>query len=141
MTALDHRVRLTKATKDRFAGKPFRWGSCDCVRIAAWHVRQFGHRPALAKAGSYKSAASARAALKRAGFDALAEALDALGFPRIAPAAALVGDLVMGDSGDAFGALGIYLGNGAMLGFHEDVPHAAVLRRVHLGTAWRVLPV
>lgn len=135
---MDRRVRLTSATKDHFVGREFRWGACDCARIAAWHLRQFGFRPPLAKAGSYKSAVGARAALKRAGHETLAAALDALGLPRIVPASAWVGDLVMGESGDPFGALGIYLGNGAMLGFHEDVPGAAVLRRVHLDHAWRV---
>ncbi len=135
---LDRRVRLTTATLEHFRGREFRWGACDCARIAAWHLRQFGCRPQIAKAGSYKTAIGARAALKRLGHDTLESALDALGLPRIAPAEAWVGDIVMGDSGDAFGALGIYLGNGAMLGFHEDAAGAAVLRRVHLGNAWRV---
>lgn len=135
---MDRRVQLTAATKDHFVGRDFRWGVCDCARIAAWHLRQFGHSPQIAKAGSYKTALGAAAALKRLGHSTLADALDAIGLPRIAPAEAWVGDIVMGESGDVFGALGIYLGNGAMLGFHEDAPGAAVLRRVHLGTAWRV---
>jgi hypothetical protein len=135
---MDRRVRLTNATVRQFQGREFRWGACDCARIAAWHLRQFGHRPQIAKAGSYKSALGAGAALKRAGFATLADGIDAVGLPRIMPAEAWVGDLVMGESGDAFGALGIYLGNGAMLGFHEDVPCATVLRRVHIGTGWRV---
>jgi len=138
MHPLDRRVRLTTATLEHFRDREFSWGACDCVRIAAWHLRQFGYQPQLAKAGSYKTAIGARAALKRVGHATLEEALDALHLPRIAPAAAWVGDIVMGESGDAFGALGIYLSNGAMLGFHEEAAGAAVLRRVHLGTAWRV---
>lgn len=135
---LDRRVRLTNATVRHFQGRAFRWGACDCARIAAWHLRQFGHSPQIAKAGSYKSALGAAAALKRMGYATLADAIDATGLPRITPAEAWVGDLVMGDSGDVFGALGIYLGNGAMLGFHEDAPGAVILRRVHLSTGWRV---
>jgi len=135
---MERRVRLTTATVERFKDREFNWGSCDCVRIAAWHLRQFGLRPLLAKAGSYKTAIGARAALKRLGYATLEEAIDALRLPRIVPAEAWTGDIVMGESGDAFGALGIYLGNGAMLGFHEDVAGAAVLRRIHLGTGWRV---
>ena len=135
------RVRLTQATVDRFRGREFRFGSVDCVRVAAWHVRQFGYRPQLGKAGAYKTAIGARAALKRAGFDTIADGLDALGLERVAPAAAWVGDIVMGEGDDAFGALGIMLGNEAMLGFHEHAAGAAILRRVHVATAWRVLLV
>lgn len=134
------RVELTTATLQRFRGKTFRWGACDCVQIAAWHLRQFGQQPMLSKGGSYKTPMGAKRALARAGYASLAAALDALMLPRIAPAEAWVGDIVQGDGGDAFGALGVYLGNGAMLGFHEDAPGASVLRRIHLDTAWRVLP-
>lgn len=139
-THMVDRVRMTQATVDRFNGKPFRFGSCDCVRVVAWHLRQFGYRPQLAKAGNYRSALTARAALRKAGFIAVADALDALGLERIAPAAAWVGDIVQGEGDDAFGALGVMLGGDAMLGFHEHSPGATVLRRVHVGTAWRVQP-
>lgn len=131
------RVAATQATLDRFRDRPFRWGSNDCVRLAAFHLRKMGHKPQLAKAGSYRSALAARSALKRAGYADLAAALDALGLVRIPPAEAWVGDIVMGASGDAFGALGVMLGNDAMIGFHEHAPGATVLRRVVLDTAWR----
>lgn len=137
---MELRARLTSATFRRYLEREFRWGHCDCVRIAAWHLRQFGYRPRLSKAGAYKSALGAKAALARSGYASLADALDDLGLSRIAPAEALIGDLLMGESGDPFGALGIYLGNGAMLGFHEDVPHATRLRRISLDLGWRVLP-
>lgn len=105
--------------------------------MAAFHLKQMGHKPQLAKAGSYSSALTARAALKRTGFDTLAAAIDGLGLPRIAPAEAWVGDIVMGDSGDVFGAIGVMLGNGAMIGFHEEAIGATVMRQIQLQAAWR----
>jgi hypothetical protein len=137
-THMVDRVALTQATVGRFNGKPFRFGSCDCVRLVAWHLRQFGYRPQLSKGGAYKTANGARAALRKAGFSSVSDALDALGLERIAPAAAWVGDIVQGEGDDAFGALGVMLGGDAMLGFHEHAAGAGVLRRVHVGTAWRV---
>lgn len=133
------RVAATQATLDRFRDKSFTWGETDCAKIAAWHLRQFGYTPPLAKAGAYKTALGARGALRRLGFASVAEALDAMGMERVTPAAAWVGDIVMGESGDPFGAFGIYLGNDAMLGHHEHASGATVLRRVHLAAVWRVL--
>jgi hypothetical protein len=135
---MTRRVAAAQATLDHFEGKPFAWGSCDCSRIIAWHLRKLGHKPGVARFGNYRTALGARAALTRGGFASLADVIDAIGLPRIAPAAALVGDIVQGESGDPFGAMGIYLGNGAMLGFHEDAPGATKLRRIALSTAWSV---
>lgn len=132
------RVAAAQKTYDRFKDQPFGWGTADCGRIIAFHLRQFGRKPGLARFGSYKTAIGARAALKRGGFETIGEVLDAMGLSRIAPAEAVVGDIVQGDSGDPFGAFAIYLGNGAMLGFHEDAPGATALRRIALAAAWRV---
>ena len=41
-----------QATLDRFRDRPLRFGAQDCVRLVAFHLRQLGHRPALAKACS-----------------------------------------------------------------------------------------
>lgn len=132
------RVEAATRTLARFEGKTFAWGRADCSRIVAWHLRQLGHKPALTRFGGYRTALGARAALARAGFASIADVLDEMQLPRIAPAAALVGDIVQGEGGDAFGAYGVMLGNGAMLGFHEDVPFATPLRRISLATAWSV---
>jgi hypothetical protein len=137
-THMVDRVAVTQATVDRFNGRKFRFGSCDCVRVVAWHLRGFGYRPQLARGGAYKTAGGARAALRKAGYATIAEALDALGLERIAPAAAWVGDIVQGEGDDAFGARGVMLGGDAMLGFHEHAAGATILRRVHVGTAWQV---
>ena len=132
------RVTAAQKTYDRFKEQPFDWGKADCSRILAYHLRQFGHKPALARFGAYKTAIGARAALKRAGFGSVGDVLDAMGLRRIPPAAALVGDIVQGESGDPFGAHAVYLGNGAMLGFHEDAPGATSLRRIALLDAWSI---
>lgn len=141
MTEIERRVAAAQATLEAFRGKPFRWGRCDCSRIAAAHLRRMGHQVRLPAAGSYGSARGALKALRERGHETLAEALDAMGLERIAPAAALVGDLVTGAADEALGALGVMLGNGRMLGFHEHAAGAAVLQKVALSAAWRVPPL
>lgn len=143
MTELDRRVAAVEATKAKWEGREFQWGTCDCIRTAAFHVRQMGHKRSLglAKAGTYRSAISARRALTRAGFDSIAAALEAAGFERIAAARVLPGDLVTSDGSDALEAVGIYAGNFAMLGFQEDSPTFGVLRvnpgAAGMTTGWR----
>lgn len=135
---LIRRRDAAQATLDRFCGQPFAWGRTDCVRLAAFHVRQLGYRPKLAKAGAYATEPAALRALSRTGFANLFEAVDGY-FPRIAPAAALTGDLVGLDAGsDVWPALCVALGNGRVLGFHEGV--ARVLKPLLPVVAWRVEP-
>lgn len=129
-----------QATLDRFKDQPFALGSRDCVRLVAFHLRKLGYAPRLAKAGSYRSFKSARAALKRAGFESVAEALDALGLERIAPAAALVGDIVQLPGADELGALTVAMGNGRVLGYHEHAAGAVVMQPQQTLAAWRVRP-
>jgi hypothetical protein len=139
MTELLRRQHAAQATVDRFKGQPLIYGKNDCVRLAAFLLRKMGHRPQLAKAGSYKTALGAARALQRAGFEDLAAAVDALGFPRVAPAAAWVADLVLLPAEGPFGgALSVAVGNGRVLGYHEDVDGADILQPVQYLAAWRV---
>ncbi len=128
-----------QATRDHFDGKIHNWGTVDCGRMIAWHLRQFSHRPRLNRFGSYRTARGAFAALKRAGFASMGAVLDDLGLQRIAPADAKLADIVSGESSDPFDALAIYIGNEALFGFHEDVPHATTLRRIMPAAAWSVI--
>jgi len=137
---MTRRVEAAQATLDRFIDKPFTWGKNDCARMVAFHLRKLGHRPALAKAGSYRSALSARAALKRLGHEGLADALDALGLARIPPAAAVVGDILEIPGSDALGALAVAVGNGRVIGYHEDATGAVVVQPTSFLSAWRVWP-
>lgn len=135
--ALKARAAATQATMARFRDQPFVWGSWDCVRMAAFHLRQLGHRPGLGRGGSYKSALGAKAALKRAGHDDLPAALDAL-MPRIAPAQALVGDIIMCPGQEFGGGITIAVGNGRVFGYHEDAIGAVVQQPLDFTGAWRV---
>jgi len=139
MIAMIRRQQAAQAAVNRFKGEPLIFGKNDCVRMAALVLRKMGRRPQLGKAGSYSSAIGAAHALKRAGYDNLAEALDALGLQRIPPAAALVADLVMLPADGPFGgALTVAVGNGRVLGYHEAVDTAEILHPVAFVSAWRL---
>lgn len=142
---MQRRAAAAQATLDRFAGKAFAWNAQDCVRMAAFHLRRLGHKPQLARAGSYRCALGARRALARAGHDSIAAAIDALGLPRIPMAAAIVGDVGMlpsdAETDAALGAVIVCLGNGRWLGFAADAGHRCVVFQPVLGgvegVAWR----
>ncbi|MCG7350015.1 DUF6950 family protein [Sphingomonas sp. ACRSK] len=139
MSELLRRQHAAQAAVDRFKGQPLAYGKNDCVRLAAFVLRKMGHRPQLAKAGSYSTALGAARALERSGFADLAAAIDALGLPRIAPAAAWVADLILLPAEGPFGgALSVAVGNGRVLGYHEDVDGADILQPVKYVVAWRV---
>lgn len=127
-----------QATLDHFNGQPFAWGKADCVRLGAFHLRQMGRTVSLAKAGSYSSEKGALRALSRTGFASLEAAVDGQGLLRIAPAAALVGDLIGLEGEGGWPALCVALGNGRVLGFHTG--QARVLKPLLPVIAWRVEP-
>ena len=136
--ALIRRRDAAQVTLDRYLDKPFRWGEFDCGRMVAHHLRQFGIPAGLGKAGRYTTAIGARRALQRLGVGSIAEQLDRLGLARIAPAAALIGDLIAMPSEGPLDALAIAVGNGRVLGFHELTPGATVLQPLRVLDAWRV---
>ncbi len=138
------RVAAVTATRARFAGQPFAWGRVDCAKVVAFHLRQMGHhvRLGLAKAGTYRSALSARRALERAGHASLSAALDAAGFERIAPAAARPGDLIAQNGTDGFDAVGIVSGGRQVLGFLDGDVGLVIFPLANWGVdisrAWRL---
>src|SRR3546814_7820832 len=77
----------------KYRDQPFKWGRYDCARVIAHQAKKLGHKVSLAKAGSYSSALGAKRALAKVGYATLSEALDAH-LPRIAPASALLGDII-----------------------------------------------
>lgn len=140
-TPLERRADAAQLLLDEWRDRPFSWqDGVTCVRLCAAHLRRMGYRPPLAKAGRYKTALGARRALERAGFADLAAGLDAMGLPRIAPAAALIGDIVELPGEAPFNALTVVIGNGRVLGFHEDLEGAGVLQPSEYISAWRVEP-
>lgn len=130
-----------QATLDQWSKRPFRIGSADCVRMTASHLRRLGYRVKLPPSGSYRTLNSAMKLLRAAGFDGLAAAIDATGLERIAPAATVVGDIMLMPSDHPMGALAIVIGNGRILGWTADAPEGAtVLQPLEMITAWRVMP-
>lgn len=138
--ALVCRRDAAQATLDRFGDQPFTWGKRDCCRMVAFHLKLLGYRPQLAKGGTYSSLLGATRALARAGVESLAAALDALSLPRIAPAAAIVGDIIAIPSEGPLDALAVALGNGRALAYHQDLPNAVVVQPLEMVAAWRVDP-
>ena len=137
---LDLRVAATQKLLDDWKGVEFSWADNQhCVRMVAEHLRRMGYTPPLSKGGPFTTALGAQRAIKRAGCATLSEAVDLVGLPRIAPAAALVGDIIE-LPGDAPGCLAVALGNGRVLAWHPDADGAAVLQPSAYVVAWRVTP-
>ncbi|SFS42172.1 DUF6950 family protein [Brevundimonas viscosa] len=138
MSPMIRRVEAVQATIDRFRDKPLKLGTDDCVRMAAFALRKQGVRASLLKAGSYSSEAGARRVMKRLGYETLAEAVDALGLPRIAPAMALPGDILTLPAADGSDlALAVAVGNGRVLGFWEAAGVCTVFQPLRYDAAWR----
>ena len=132
------RQQAAQATVDRFLDQPYELGKNDCVRLAAFALRKMGRRPQLGRAGSYSSTTGAVRALRRAGFATLAEAMDALGLDRIAPAAALPCDILLVPAEGPFdGALHVAVGNGRTISYHQDAIGATILQPIQYLAAWR----
>lgn len=128
------RMRATQRTVDKFKGRVFRDGSVDCVQLVKLHVKHLG-KPL--KVPPYSDLKGAAAAMKQLGFKTLAGAMDAH-FTRIEPSAVLLGDIVEMPGGNGFSSLSIAVGNGRVLGFHEDIPHCDILQPVMISGAWRI---
>lgn len=111
------RVAAVEATIKRFQGRPLTLGRDDCARMAIHCLKRLGVKVSVLKAGSYRNEIGAARALKAAGYDSLEAALDGLGLPRIAPAAALPGDILALPSEGSGVALCVAVGNGRALGF------------------------
>lgn len=139
--SLMRRQAALAATSAHFIERELVYGKTDCVRIFAYHLRQMGHRPRLAKAGSYTTVIGAVRALKRTGFASLPEAIDTMGFARIAPAAGVVADVLALPGEDGFHALQIVAGNGRVFGYHADSPTPCFIQpKLDLAIAWRIDP-
>lgn len=137
------RVAAAQASLDQWRNKRWRMGEADCVRMTASHLRRMGYPVRLPPKGSYRTARAALEQLEARGFSSLGQAMDAMGFERIAPASAIAGDVVeiAGDDSEDLSALVVALGNGRVVGWHPDAPGATVLQPIsHMITAWRIEP-
>ncbi len=138
MTPFQRKVAAAQATLDRFKDVPLRLGRNDCARMAAFHLRKLGHKVKLPASGSYASVKAARRELQARGYETLIEAMDGFGFERIAPAAAIAGDIVALPGEGPLGALTVSMGNGRVIGYHQDAAGAVVMQPVDYVAAWRV---
>jgi hypothetical protein len=136
---MERRVAAAQKTLDRYKDRPFSFEKgCDCGKLTAFHLRQMGRPIPIAKAGSYKSLLGAQRALRRLGFNSLEELMDAH-FERVPPAAAWVGDVIAMRGQEGPGSLTVAVGNGRVLGFHEDYVGAVVMQPAETLAAWRIL--
>lgn len=139
------RVAATQKTIDEFLHVKFQWGSADCGQLAGRHVEALGLRSRLAEAPNYKTELGARRALSALSVSSMEELVDSHGFERIAPAAALVGDLVGfpgGTEDRPWTALGIHCGGDRILGFADVDGAGASLEYGPTSVctiAWRVI--
>lgn len=141
MLDLAQRVTATEKVVARFRNRPFDWTARrTCIHLARAQARALGHRPPAIP--DFRSPRGAKTALKALGYDTLEQLLDSL-FPRIAPLAAWVGDLVIMSGGDGeFDGIGIVAG-GKIIGYHEDYLADGLVNVVPVGPdpyvgAWRL---
>lgn len=126
------RMRATQKTVDRFKGQLLVWGTYDCGQMVVRHAAYAGIKIKLPRYGDRESAA---AVMKQMGWRTLADAMDEH-FQRLEPAKVLMGDIVEMPGGGGFSALTVAVGNGRVLGFHEDIPHADILQPLLISGAW-----
>ena len=142
---LVRRVEIAQEALDTFGGKPFAWGTNDCARLAALVLRRAGYNPNLAQFGDYRSDRAALRALKARKMASVLDWIDSVkGLHRIAPAAALPGDLIAFPGASGWDGLAVALGNGRVLAFSSEIEgNAAVViaAKLELATAaWSVPP-
>ena len=138
---LVRRRDAAQITLDTWSKRPQKLGTADCVRMTAAHLRLLGWKVKLPPAGSYRTVNSAMKALAKAGHDSISAALDALGLERIAPAATIVGDIILMPAEHELGALVIVMGNGRVAGWHPDNPEGIVpMHPLEMITAWSAEP-
>lgn len=136
MNELVKRMKFTEQTKEKFFGKPFAWGSCDCGKIAAFHMRKFGWK--VPPTGRYKNLIGARKNLKELGCSTIEQLVTKIGLKEIPASFTMVGDIVSFQSDADTGAIGIVIGNGNMLAFHESAIGLAVVSMTNIDKAWSV---
>lgn len=139
MNTLIKRQRAAQACVDAYLHRPLKFGTHDCLRLAAFDCRKLGIAVPDLKGERYRTEAGALKALKARGYADLIEAVDAQGFARIAPAMTWPADIVAlpPAEGTPWGAsLMIAVGNGRLLGLSNGV--FQVIQPAQFVCAWRV---
>lgn len=131
---LIEKVAATQKTVDKFKGREFDEGKADCIQLVLLHARHCGRRIKIPKYRDWESAARV---LRKLGFRTLGEAMDHY-FTRIDRVEVMVGDIVEMPGTNGFSGLSVAVGNGRVLGFYEEVPHADILQPLIVTGAWRI---
>ena len=139
MNPMIKRMEAAQACIDRFSGKPYEPGKRDGVQMARHLLHHLGRRVGQGKLPTYTSEKRGIVALRRMGFSTLIEAMDSFNLPRIAPAAALAGDIVAMESLCPLGDLAIAVGNGRLLGYLDGHEGAVVYTPHQFLAAWRTI--
>lgn len=115
----ERRRDTVEACRKLIEARPYEPGKRDCLKLLLKAVRSMGGSTTIAKGAKYSTEAGALRQLKQRGFNDLPSAIDAGGLVRMAPAAALPGDILgLRTAESAFGiAVAIYVGNGKALTF------------------------
>jgi hypothetical protein len=118
MNPMLKRQAAVQSCMDRFAFKPVDPGVRDCGKLAGHAMHHMGRSAKLLNGSKHKTLAGAVKYIRGLGFKSLIELMDATGLERIAPAAALPGDIIALPSadGDGFGcSLAVAIDNGRVL--------------------------
>ena len=128
------RVNATQKTVDKFKGREFCEGKSDCIQLVLLHARHCRRRITIPKYHDWESAARV---LRKLGFRTLGQAMDHY-FTPIKPVEVMTGDIVEMPGLNGFSGITIAVGNGRVLGFYEEVPHADILQPLIITGAWRI---
>lgn len=131
---LIRRQRALDKTMKRYRDVPFEWGKSDCMTMFRSHMVAMGNRK-IPKQPKYSTALGAKRALTEMGFETVEALLDSL-LPRIPPASALPGDIILAPGSEGLACLTICVGQKAF-GWHEDETGAVVMRHRQTVGAWR----
>jgi len=134
-TEIEVRVEATNKTRLKYAGRPFAWGSVDCVKMARFHALAMGHKPPRFPS-SYTTEIGALRALKKSGFENVDDLLSSM-FPKIPLASARVGDFIVAEGEAGLDAVFISLGR-KIMGFHEEAEDLVVVIPEKIKSAYRV---
>lgn len=138
-TPLVRRHAALEATIARYRGRPFKWGSVDCAKVAAFHLKQLGHSIAVTKGGAYSSPLTAQRALRRLGYATLADMADGVGLTPIPYSRMLLGDIAEIEGDHAIGSVGLHAGGGRLFAFHEAHEGLVTVQPRAILRAWSVL--
>jgi len=128
------RASVTEATRKKFSNRPFQYGSVDCIRMARFQAQGLGHT--LPRPPRYTTAIGAVRAVKKLGHDDI-DAMLSTFFPRIAPAAARIGDLVTGEGDGGIDAVFVNAGR-KLMGFHIDSDELVMISPERIKSAFRL---